>query len=60
MLRARSNSKWANVKLRRDFVKWLKVEAAKRDEFMGDLVENLVANALGTAPWRSSSSDQPR
>jgi hypothetical protein len=44
---------WSSIKLRRAFVVWLKIEAAKRDCFMGDLVEELVARAFNdTTPWR--------
>jgi len=51
MTDASRQSKWANVKLRRPFVRWLKIEAAQRGQFMGELVEKLVADSLGASPW---------
>jgi hypothetical protein len=43
---------WASAKLRRPFVAWLKIEAARRGVFMGDLLETLVEQSIGRAPWR--------
>jgi hypothetical protein len=43
---------WASVKLHREFARWLKIEAVKKDVYMGDLLEQLVKQAVGSAPWR--------
>ncbi len=51
------NSKnWSSVKLRREFARWLKIESVKKDVFMGDLVEQLVEQAVGSRPWRRKPS----
>ena len=43
---------WASVKLHREFARWLKIEAVKKDVYMGDLLEQLVKQAVGSAPWK--------
>jgi hypothetical protein len=43
---------WASIKLHRPLVAWLKVEAAIRGIYMGDLVDELLKQALGGAPWK--------
>lgn len=45
-----------NVRLRAEFAHWLKIEAAKRDLFIGELLELLVSQALSplgspSKPW---------
>ena len=53
----RNQERWASAKLRRDFVRWLKIEAAKRGEYMGETVESLVRTALGgKTPWRKGKT----
>jgi hypothetical protein len=42
---------WATCKLRRPFVVWLKVQAARRGATMGELVEEFAERAMGSAPW---------
>jgi hypothetical protein len=51
---------WASVKMRRQFVAWLKVEAAIRGVFMGDLVEKLASEALNSSPWCEPSTWRQR
>ena len=51
---------WASVKLHRDFARWLKVEAAKGDVYMGDLIEQLAERAVGSRPWRPTVKKESR
>jgi hypothetical protein len=49
---------WAVIKLRRPLVARLKIEAAKRGVFMGDLVEEMLARAFSRTPSRRPKKDR--
>ena len=44
---------FSSVKLRNEFVAWLRVEAARRGVFLYELVEEIASRTMaGRQPWR--------
>lgn len=40
-----------SIKVRREFLVWLKQTAAKRGCFVYEVLEELVAQGIGSRPW---------
>lgn len=49
---------FASARLRQTFLRWLKIESAKRRVPMYELIEELIARG-GPRPWRSQKQPKP-
>ena len=45
-----------SIKIRREFLLWLKEKAAHRGCFMYELLEEFAARSVGAQPWTAETS----
>ena len=56
-----NTERFATVRLRRPFVRWLRMEAARRETFIYEILEDLAARSLGDkTPWLGKRDRLPR